>query len=244
MDQIYANHYSILYRHHWWWRARESYLVRVIRSIAPPSGFGPILDVGCGNALFFDTLQEFGTPEGVEVCEEIVTEVESAKGRIHIGKFGPEFQPNQTYGLILMLDVLEHLDDPMQALRCARALLKPDGRLMVTVPAFNLLWTSHDDYNQHLTRYRRPMIERMARNSGFNVLESRYFFHALFFAKLLTRAKEVVFSGQKEMASVPPQAVNRVAYRFFLAEEFVFSRFSPPFGSSLLSLFEPSRSTE
>ena len=76
-------------------------------------------------------------------------------GRVLIRPFDASFQPGTPYDLILFLDVLEHLPDPVEALRHARSLLAPGGTVLVTVPAFRALWTAHDDFNHHRTRYTR-----------------------------------------------------------------------------------------
>ena len=66
MREDYALAYRRLYQEHWWWRAREALLVRELSRLRlPPSG-GRLLDVGCGDGLFFERLAEFGAVEGVE----------------------------------------------------------------------------------------------------------------------------------------------------------------------------------
>lgn len=67
------------------------------------------------------------------------------------------------YSLILMLDVLEHLEDPVGALQHAVDLLTPEGTLLITVPAFMALWTNHDVLNHHLTRYTKRSFSNVAR---------------------------------------------------------------------------------
>ncbi len=110
------------------------------------------------------------------------------KQDIHIGSFDANFQPGKKYGLILMLDVLEHLDDAVGALRHALALLRPGGLLLITVPAFSLLWTSHDQLNHHRVRYTKPSIACVAADAGLKIVASRYFFYWLFAAKLAARS--------------------------------------------------------
>jgi len=53
VEPDYAAYYHHLYRYHWWWRAREAVIVAWLRRLVPAGGFGPILDVGCGDGLFF-----------------------------------------------------------------------------------------------------------------------------------------------------------------------------------------------
>ena len=82
--------------------------------------------------------------EGVESDSEIVSSENRWHDRIHVRPFDETFDVGRRYGLVLMLDVLEHLQNPEAALRHALRLLEPAGRIVISVPAFNVLWTSHD----------------------------------------------------------------------------------------------------
>src|SRR5439155_2500608 len=192
MEQAYARQYAELYRRHWWWRAREHLIVDVLTQLRPRVRWGTILDVGCGDGLFFDRAAQFGEVEGVEPDASLVSPESPYRARIHIGPFDESFEPRKRYSLVLMLDVLEHLADPAAALRHAASLLAPDGILLVTVPAFNLVWTNHDELNRHLTRYTRATLRRLADAVGLRVTHMWYFFHSLFLAKLAVRLWEAV----------------------------------------------------
>src|SRR5882672_3183905 len=115
---------------------RERWILQVLRQNCPASGWGSILDVGCGDGLLFDRLAEFGEVEGVETSREIVDPANPYFQKIYIGPFDDGFRPEKQYALILLLDVLEHVADPSDALRRCASLLKPGGSLVMTVPAF------------------------------------------------------------------------------------------------------------
>lgn len=234
MDAEYGARYRELYQRHWWWRAREAKIAGLLERLAPPGGFGAILDVGCGDGLFFDRLRRFGEPRGIESEAALVSE--ENRGRITIAPFDERFVPGERFGLILMLDVVEHLDDDVAALRHARSLLAPGGLLIATVPAFRLLWTAHDDTNHHRTRYTRGGFVRAARAAGLEVRSARYFFHWLVPLKLLVRAKERLLPAAPAMAEVPSPALNRLFYGLSLLEQATWGRLPWPFGSSLLAV--------
>src|SRR5688572_18724787 len=120
MKSEYARAYGELYRRHWWWRAREAMLLRELRRRSPGNGRGRILDVGCGDGLCFDELQALGEVWGVEAAASLVASDGPYQTRIHVGRFDRSFEPAAPFGLILMLDVLEHLSDPVEALCQAR----------------------------------------------------------------------------------------------------------------------------
>ncbi|MEO8257039.1 MAG: class I SAM-dependent methyltransferase [Acidobacteriota bacterium] len=234
METEYAQRYRDLYLRHWWWRAREHLIVSTLRSIAPAAGWGSILDVGCGDGLAFDRLAEFGDVEGVESEASLVDPAGRWASRICIQPFDETFQPGKRYGLITMLDVVEHLPDAGAAVRRAVSLLEPSGTLLVTVPAFNALWTSHDDFNHHVQRFTRRTFVRLVEGIGLEAVACRYFFFWTCPIKLLVRLKESVLRAPSERARVPAAMVNRALYGLSRLEEASLGRLPVPFGSSLL----------
>jgi SAM-dependent methyltransferase len=239
VDPGYARSYRDLYDHHWWWRARESFVVETLQELEPEGGFGRILDVGCGDGLFFEKLQKFGEPEGIETDASIVTEHGRTRGRIHVGPFDDTFAPDHTFGLVAMLDVIEHLEAPVAALAHAKSLLEPAGRVVLTVPAFPVLWTAHDDYNHHLRRYRRKDLEQEIAAAGLKILLIRHYFHWLFPLKLLAASIEKMRSAQQLPATVPPKFINTLLYSISRIEQWLTRRVHPPFGSSLIAVLRP-----
>jgi SAM-dependent methyltransferase len=234
LDPEFSRHYRELYEKHWWFRAREELIIKLLRRKQPPGGWGTILDVGCGDGLFFDELMQFGDVEGIEPAKEAIRPNNPFRQRIHIGSFDENFQPGKQYSLILMLDVVEHLPAPVQALRHAISLLQPEGRLLITVPAFLALWTSHDQLNYHFTRFTKASFSQIAKEAGITIVESRYLFFWLFFAKLAVRAKESLLGSKLAIPGVPAHGVNRLLFWACSVEEKLLGRFPIPLGCSLL----------
>jgi SAM-dependent methyltransferase len=241
LDSNYGDRYGDLYRRHWWWRAREEAVMAEVTRLlgAPPSALSQdvspkpaVLDIGSGDGLIFPRLEGIADVEGIEPDPRLV----SARwgGRVHVTPF-ESFRTERRYALILMLDVLEHLAEPVEALRQVRELLLPGGRLLLTVPAFNLLWTKHDEINHHFTRYRLETLRRVVQEAGLSVERSRYLFHWVFAAKLLVRAREAVLSSADPTPSVPASPINRGLYAFSRLEQRIAGPLALPFGSSLMA---------
>jgi 2-polyprenyl-3-methyl-5-hydroxy-6-metoxy-1,4-benzoquinol methylase len=227
MKEEYLDIYPHLYRTHWWWRAREHAVKKLLLHLLGTRNDYRLLDVGCGEGLLFPILSEFGTVEGV-----------ASQLNIHRVPFDQYESPSGKYDVILMLDFLEHLETPEAALNSACRLLKPNGLLFVTVPTFDILWTSHDDINNHQRRYTTRLLSRQAEDSGFQVVHLSYFFHWVFFAKLLVRLKEFLFRRQcnNQLPSIPHQVINSILTSLSKTEFDVTQaiHLSVPFGGSAI----------
>jgi SAM-dependent methyltransferase len=195
---------------------------------------GNVLDVGCGNGLFFPVLKRYGQVEGIEADADLVRSTHHPDGTIHVGRFGTSFQPGKLYRLIVMLDLLEHLPDAQAGLGHALSLLEPEGTLLITVPAFRLLWTRHDEMNQHYTRYTEESFRELAGRCGMRIDELRYFYHWLFPLKMAVRAKEACLPSSPRPPQVPAAPVNRLLYGISRLEQQLCRAHGLPFGSSLL----------
>jgi SAM-dependent methyltransferase len=234
MDPAYARGYRDLYERHWWWRAREEVVLATMERIAPPGGWSAILDIGCGDALLFDELNRFAPfVEGVESDPGLVSDTSRWRERIHVRPFDETFDTGQRYGLVLMLDVLEHMDRPDAALRHAVSLLQPGGRIVINVPAFRSLWTSHDDYNRHVTRFTRRTFAALAAAAPMRIESWRYLFHWTWPVKFAQRLAERAMPGTPRPATVPPAWLNRSLLALCRAEQRLLGRVPVPFGSSL-----------
>ncbi|MBV8381660.1 MAG: class I SAM-dependent methyltransferase, partial [Planctomycetaceae bacterium] len=141
MEGDYGALYARLYREHWWWQAREAVLMETLRGLRPPPS-SAILDVGCGDAVSFAALSAFGTVRGIEVDEGLLDPGGPFRDRISTRPLGDAVydDPAWRFDLITALDVLEHIDDDRGAVTAMAAMLRPGGVVVVTVPAFELLW--------------------------------------------------------------------------------------------------------
>ena len=237
MDADYGARYRDLFERHWWWRARERVILDALHAHEPASGWSTVLDIGCGDGLFFDALASLrGVTfvEGVEPAAALVSPDGPHRARIHVVPFDERFDTGRRYSLITMLDVLEHLPDPVAALKHALSLLTPDGVFLATVPAFMALWTRHDELNHHYTRYTKESFGALARDAGLRMDEERYFFRWTAAAKVATRVKERLVPGAPAAPTVPARPVNGALYALSRLEETMLGRVPLPFGSSML----------
>lgn len=234
MESGYVEAYVDLYRRHWWWRVRERILLTHIRELARdriPNA--RILDIGCGAGVFFDALEPFGHVEGVESDRASVERSGRWRSRIHVGELA-SFKAERPFDVILALDVVEHLRDPDVLLRQAASLLAPGGRIVITTPAFDWLWTSHDRLNLHVKRYTAGELEDLVRSVGLIPISTQYLFQSLIVPKLLVRAMEALRPSPPSVPHVPAPVVNRALEKWFRAENAIAGFL--PFGSSVMTV--------
>ena len=138
-----------------------------------------VLDVGAGSGIFSKTLLDH------DICQSAVC-VDSGYPKEwqenHHGKniSFVKSQSKTSQNLILMMDVLEHVPDDTALLKQYTDSMSKGGKVLITVPAFQFLWSGHDVFLEHYRRYTISMIEDLVKNAGLKPVKSRYFFGSLF----------------------------------------------------------------
>jgi SAM-dependent methyltransferase len=170
---------------HWYYVSKG----RAMRSFLGAVHSAGVLDVGAGSGIFSRQLLKAGVCQRATCVDPAYAEEreESCPGGTlsFVRQVG---EPDQS--LVLMMDVLEHVDDDVGLLREYSRHLPADGRVLITVPAFRFLWSGHDDFLEHRRRYTRGMVERMVQDAGLEVVRSRYFYGLLFPAVAAMRLYE------------------------------------------------------
>lgn len=237
MEGDYGALYARLYREHWWWQAREAVLMDTLRGLRPPPS-SAILDVGCGDAVSFPALSAFGTVRGIEVDEGLLDPGGPFRDRISTRPLGdPVYDdPAWRFDLITALDVIEHIDDDRGAVTAMAALLRPGGLLVVTVPAFELLWDRHDEINHHRRRYTAASLRRTLDVRGLELVRLRYLFRTLFLPKLMVRLLNAGRDREVAQHGIPAPAVNTAMRRVCVWEDRLLRRLPIPFGTSVMAV--------
>jgi SAM-dependent methyltransferase len=160
---------------HWWYRGRR----RIVLDELARLGLGrdaQVLDAGCGSGRLLDELTRFGQVSGLELDADSVA---VARGRghedVHVGAVERLPWADETFDLVTCLDVIEHTSDDRVTLGELRRVLRPGGQLLVTVPAYQWLWSRHDVVCRHYRRYDRRMLRAAADEAGFRVQRTTSF---------------------------------------------------------------------
>ncbi len=226
---------------HWWYRGRRGVIERVIADLKLPAR-ARILDAGCGSGRNMIELARHGTVSGVELSGASV-DVARARGAGEVIAGSVLDMPfdGDSFDLSVCLDVIEHLDDDVGALRELRRVLAPGGSLLVTVPAYQWLWSGHDEVNHHRRRYTRRSLQRVAEQAGWEQVRTTYFNSLLLPLAILLRVLDR-FSRKTTESSldlwVPPQPLNWLLERPLALEAALIGRGGRiPAGLSLLAVF-------
>ncbi len=226
---------------HWWYRGRRTVLDGAIAALDLPAG-ARILDAGCGSGRNMVELARFGTVTGVELSG---TSVDVARGResgeVVEGSVLEMPFADDSFDLAVSLDVIEHLEDDLTALRELRRTVAPGGLLLVTVPAYQWLWSGHDVINHHHRRYTRRTLQRVAEQAGWRQARTTYFNSLLLPVAIVLRVLDR-FSRKTTESSldlwVPPEPLNTVLEQPLNLEAAMIARGGRiPAGLSLLAVF-------
>ncbi len=169
MDQRLLKTLLDMDERHWWARGRRQIIRAELDQLALPSDT-QILDAGCGSGRTLEELADYGTVAGLELSPDAA---EVARGRglgeVQIGRVEELPWPSDNFDLITCLDVIEHVPDDRGALRELRRVSKPGGWLLVTVPAYQRLWSYHDVANEHYRRYERATLRAAVTDAGWRL---------------------------------------------------------------------------
>ena len=224
---------------HWWFVARRKIISTVI-SILQLQKDAVILDVGCANGDNLEMLSGFGE---VTAIESMPDAYERAKNRgicpVYSGKLPDEIpeQVGRKNDLIVMLDVLEHIENDAECLTVLRDWLNDTGHLLITVPAYQFLWSHHDDLHHHKRRYTVKPLKKLLVLSGWEIEYISYYNTFLFPLALIERLKQKLFPSEvEEVLNVPNKYLNKLLEKIFSLEKIFVGKVSFPFGLSIILL--------
>lgn len=225
---------------HWWFEGRRRVLREVLRRHLLPRTPRRLLDVGCGTGGMFPLLQEFGEVTGAEGSPDALARARRRFPAVRIEPCVlPDELPAGTWDVVTAFDVIEHLDEPIAALRTMRARLPWDGQVVVTVPAFQALWSQHDEVNHHRRRYARLELVSQLSSAGLKVTWVSYFNTLLFPAVAAARVVERLRPKRGLPAAdlePTPEPANALLSRLFGSERLALKRGRLPFGVSLVAV--------
>lgn len=223
---------------HWWYRARRDILADYLTRAGNLPAGARILEIGCGTGHNLPMLARFGTVEAIEI-DPAARAIASAR----LGKpVGDAPLPELTgiergaYDLIAVLDVVEHIEDDVAALKAMGECLRPGGKILIAVPAHQWLWSAHDVVNHHHRRYSKATLHAAIVAAGLRHNGLRWFNALLFPLAVAARIAGRLTGKDDSDNSPPPGPINALFERVFRLERHLLGRVPLSPGVSIVTL--------
>lgn len=229
---------------HWWFAARRAIVfdqLRPLRSRVPAEA--RILDVGCGTGRNLLELQRLGQSVGIDIEQRPLAYTRS-RGLNDLVQASADRLPfhDETFEIVTMLDLLEHLDDDVAGASEVYRVLKPGGVAVIFVPAYRWLWGPQDDVSHHRRRYTPFALRRTLQAAGFDIVRLS---HAnLLLLPLVLAGRAVLRASRRHVDTengLHPSWSNNLLRSIFRAELYLLRAINLPLGVSLLCIVRKGR---
>lgn len=227
---------------HWWFRVRRNIVLLLIKKYKIPKT-AKIFDFGCGSGYTVGYLQKLGyNVSGTDISAEAV-EFGLSKGvhNLSMAQNAEIKPPEGGFDLILALDVIEHIQGDLGAIRAIEMALKPEGTAIITVPAYQWLWGVQDEVAHHFRRYTAESLARLVhKNTHLKIIKETYFNTFLFPPIAIVRILSKWFNlGDRESDfDISNRFLNGLFYFIFNLETYFLKLLSFPFGVSILLILK------
>jgi Methyltransferase domain len=243
MDEAIYEQTHDLAGEHWWYQARACVIARVMQRYLPSDQSFEILEIGSGAGVNVPLLKAFGSVSAVEMHPGARAKISEDHPDVTVRNGAlpdPELLAGKSYGVVGMFDVLEHIAAESESLRAVRDHMTPDGKLFVTVPAYQWLWSRHDYVSHHQRRYTKGSLARALTAAGWEIDQIGYFNTFLFPLAVAARLKDRIFDGGSTTGLEKPRdSVNGLFLRVFKSEAGQVARGGFPFGLSVFAVASP-----
>lgn len=193
--------------HHPWEKARFSAVFSCIQQFSGVA-HARFFDIGCGDTYFLQRLAE-QLPQasfvGVDTAFDAptLTRLQETVAKKNIRLFGSiDALPTDATpaDVVFLMDVLEHVEDDVSFLQMLehKGVIGPQTRLVITVPAFQKLFSSHDVWLGHFRRYTLARLHALAQARSYQTLTSSYLFASLLLPRMMEVVRERVLSRRRD----------------------------------------------
>lgn len=221
---------------HWWFRGKRVLLEALLARAGGASG-GRLLDIGCGTGGTLRELARSGAVVGIDSAD-LALRYCRERGLDSVVRGSALALPFESgcFDLCVMMDVLEHVDDELDLLGEVRRVLRPGGAVLISVPAFQTLWSQHDVTFEHRRRYRKKQLECRVREAGLHVQWSSYTNFFVFPPTLVWRTlrRWTGIAADRRTDFFPtPDLLNRALVQTYRYEAALLRQLALPFGVSV-----------
>lgn len=223
--------------HYWWHVGRVSIIRRMLRLFLPRHPFTTILNIGSGTGGTIPMLSKFGKVTNVDTSPLAIQYLQN-RGITDAMLIHDSTLPfdNSSFDVAVAFDVLEHIKNDSTAIQEWHRVLKPGGRLVITVPAYQWLWSGHDETLHHFRRYTASGLHQLLNINHFQVIKKTYAIVFSFPLIVGFRLFQSMFSRRSQSSSyvILPKPINTFLTLILKLEGLVLQLFNMPFGTSVL----------
>ncbi|MGH7800733.1 MAG: class I SAM-dependent methyltransferase [Thermodesulfobacteriota bacterium] len=227
---------------YWWYVGLRELIFSYLKRQYPCGGNLKILDTGCSTGALLKMLTTFGQTQGIDISEYALTYCKKrGLDQILQGSVSHlPFKDNQ-FDIITSIDVLYHtqVEDDVKALQEYHRVLKISGRLILNLPAYEYLRSTHDKAIHTKRRYTRDDIERKLEFAGFKIEKITYrnsfFFPIILLYRLLKKNSKINSNPTSDLRSLPNSA-NKVLISIMKVENLILQKINFPVGSSVFCI--------
>lgn len=224
---------------HFWFTERRLFILSLLKRFTKPQA--TLADVGCGTGYTALWLNHHGYPSvGIDAhpCFKLIQN-QSRTSEPFLGFLMGDIlstEPEPEFDALLLLDSIEHIEKDEFFLSHVSKMLKPGGIVIITVPAFEFLWSTVDDQSGHLRRYTKKDLKRFEslKDVKLKSVFSSYFYGSLLPLYILSRKLIKKDASQTPSLETPPhQLVNFMLKMILKVEAVIAKSIGMPIGSSL-----------
>ena len=226
---------------HWFPCGRRRILQSLVARLTPTPA--KIADIGCGTGANFNMLAGFAPVVGVDFSPQAITYCRMRGLTRTLVASLPQLPfGNGAFDLVCAFDVIEHIEDDAGAVRELLRICRPGGTLLLTVPAYNWLWSQHDEANQHKRRYNRAMLRQLLAPQPADIVKLSHFNIVMALPIILVRfigkIKDKLFppTDAKLNFVKTPDLLNYLLLRIFSTERHLLRHINLPVGISVMCL--------
>ncbi len=227
---------------HWWFRARRHIVWSLVRRYVEGSANRrlQVCELGCGTGGNLAAIAGEHDVVGIECSPHALAYARQSLGsRVRFGSLPHEIDlPPNSYDVVLMTDVLEHIQDDAASANAALRLVRPGGIVVATVPAYQWLFSPRDVHHHHFRRYGKQQFGELWETTNAQIKLLSHYNTALFPAAAAVRLASKLSWRRREPGdiSIPPRAINDQLARLMQCEVNLLGRVPMPFGLSLIAV--------
>ncbi|MEM7200318.1 MAG: methyltransferase domain-containing protein [Planctomycetota bacterium] len=250
MEAHVYDQFAELEKTHFWFHGRREIFFELIGRSLKQAGLGDrsgsldILEIGCGAGGMLEPLSRYGEVTALDFSHDAMAYCKKRGfSRVVAGSGTHVPFADQTFDLVALFDVIEHIEDHQGVLEEARRVLRPGGKVFLSVPAYQWLYSQNDHVVHHLRRYTASQLRDVVVAAGLRPEKVTYFntflFPLILPALVVLKLKERLFGrpeGETNLHHGFPQPINSAFGMVMSSEKRLLRHIEFPFGHSLIAL--------